>query len=74
MGRTLASRGARNRNPLTGKADDEIERCIAGMCIGGHCPCLCHTSLRLTHAELAFVWRKATTRRRIERRAARRSK
>jgi hypothetical protein len=29
--------------------DADIAACIAGRCRGQFCPCLCHTSLKLTH-------------------------
>ena len=28
---------------------DDVERCLTGDCIGGLCPCLCHTSLKVPH-------------------------
>jgi hypothetical protein len=27
----------------------DVQRCLAGDCLGGLCPCLCHTSLKLAH-------------------------
>lgn len=42
----------------------DIDRCMAGKCMGAFCPCLCHTSLKFDHAVLAarrpgtFVRRK----------------
>lgn len=36
---------------LGGPADD-IQKCVAGRCIGAHCPCLCHTSLKVAHDQL----------------------
>ena len=44
----------------------DIDRCMAGKCMGAFCPCLCHTSLKFDHATLAtrrpgnFVRRKRT--------------
>jgi hypothetical protein len=37
--------------PATNERPD-VERCIESDCIGGFCPCLCHTSLKLDHADL----------------------
>jgi len=31
----------------------DIEKCMAGKCMGAFCPCLCHTSLKYDHAALA---------------------
>ena len=31
----------------------DIDRCMAGKCMGAFCPCLCHTSLKFDHAALA---------------------
>jgi len=37
----------------------DIERCIAGHCVGGRCPCLCHVgSLRLAHYNGHLVRRR----------------
>lgn len=30
----------------------DIELCVRGKCIGGLCPCLCHTSLKLGHDQV----------------------
>jgi hypothetical protein len=32
-----------------GPASD-IDKCMAGKCIGAFCPCLCHTTLKYDHA------------------------
>ena len=32
----------------------DIDRCLAGKCMGAFCPCLCHTSLKYDHAVLAL--------------------
>jgi len=38
---------------------DDVNRCIAGRCIGRFCPCLCHVeSLRLAHYNGHFVRRR----------------
>ena len=31
----------------------DIDLCVSGRCIGGLCPCLCHTSLRIPHRSLS---------------------
>jgi len=28
----------------------DIDRCMAGKCMGPFCPCLCHTTLKYEHA------------------------
>ena len=38
-------RTTRNNQP-------DIEKCLAGKCMGPFCPCLCHTSLKYDHAAL----------------------
>ncbi len=30
----------------------DIEKCMAGKCMGAFCPCLCHTSLKYDHAAM----------------------
>ena len=31
-------------------AASDIDRCMAGKCMGAFCPCLCHTSLKYDHS------------------------
>jgi hypothetical protein len=30
----------------------DIAACLDGKCRGAYCPCLCHTSLKLTHDQI----------------------
>jgi hypothetical protein len=45
-----------------GSASD-IDRCLAGKCMGAFCPCLCHTSLKYDHALPLARSARATVRR-----------
>ena len=33
-------------------AQSDIDKCLAGKCMGPFCPCLCHTSLKYDHSVL----------------------
>ena len=40
-------------------AYDDVDRCIAGRCVGWNCPCLCHVeSLRVAHYNGHLVRRR----------------
>jgi hypothetical protein len=42
---------------------NDVERCIAGRCVGARCPCLCHVeSLRLAHYDGNLVRRRGRIR------------
>jgi len=32
----------------------DIDKCLAGKCMGPFCPCLCHTSLKYDHEVLSL--------------------
>jgi hypothetical protein len=36
----------------TRNTQSDIDRCVAGKCMGPFCPCLCHTSLKYDHSAL----------------------
>jgi hypothetical protein len=44
---------------MSGSRFSDIDRCIAGRCVGRFCPCLCHVeSLRLAHYNGHLVLRR----------------
>lgn len=39
-------------NTRAKEARSDIEKCMAGKCMGAFCPCLCHTSLKYDHGAI----------------------
>jgi hypothetical protein len=55
----------------TRTSHSDIDKCLAGKCMGPVCPCLCHTSLKYDHAALAVRGRRNGKARRDARLGAR---